>query len=766
MSGLCAPGATSEGSCAAARSFKARKAPGGRTRTRGRSPWRDTAAGWKDILWRAWGEVSEQNLFLIAGGVTYAVLLALFPGLAALVSLYGLVFDSGQIERQVAALSGVLPAETQELLSQQLHSLVQASSGALGFAAMTALLLALWSASRGMSGMITAINIAYEEKERRGFVKLNLMAGLTLGLLAGGIVAISLVAILPAVVHLLAVGPAAKWLLLLAQWPLLIVLVMLGLAVLYRFGPSRDKPQWRWVSPGAGAATLLWIAGSVGFTVYVANFNSYDKTYGSLGGVVILLTWLYLSSLTVLLGAAINAQAEKQTRRTPRRDRPGQWDGAMRGPPTRLAKAQDRESADGWQRGDGPPEFTASLGARRTASPYRRSGGGRVCIESGSLARLGGGEGGGAAARQPILRFPAGSRRRSMGAAPCEALIFSKSRSICPGSAGTGRGGGVAGAAAPRRIQPRDAHSAGGQPGHRCHLRLAGGAVLARTYGAGSPAGAPAGPRRGAQHAGDCRGCPCRDTPVGEREGPAAEAGSPPSRDKFGGPRGAPRARFGATRVTPLCGGCRKGSRLLPPRGECCRHDRLLCHFRQLEVGLLFLLERLGQKIGHLLFTERSGQRHVGIAGGNFVVLDALHAGDDDEIGDRTFSSCSSLSCRASSTNRASPRKSCGLAARSALPSPARRAQSAPESARCASKCHRAALRRSPCARLSACSATPASRHCRRPSVPPSAIRGLPISCMFSLGAGRRALARLGTGCWIVERGQTGSVPTGQSHNW
>ena len=216
--------------------------------------------GWKDILWRAWGEVSEQNLFLIAGGVTYAILLALFPGLAALVSLYGLVFDAGQIERQVAALSGVLPAQTQELLSQQLHSLVQASSGALGFAAIAGLLLALWSASRGMSGLITAINIAYEEKERRGFLKLNLIAlGLTLGLLAGGIVAIALVAVLPAAVQLLAVGPATKWLLLLVQWPLLIVLVMLGLAVLYRFGPDRDKPQWRWVSPGAGAATILWI---------------------------------------------------------------------------------------------------------------------------------------------------------------------------------------------------------------------------------------------------------------------------------------------------------------------------------------------------------------------------------------------------------------------------------------------------------------------------------------------------------------------------
>ena len=291
--------------------------------------------GWKDILWRAWGEVSEQNLFLIAGGVTYAVLLALFPGLAALVSLYGLVFDTGQIERQVAALSEVLPAQTQELLSQQLHSLVQASNGALGFAAVVGLLLALWSASRGMSGMITAVNIAYEEKERRGFLKLNLIAlGLTLGLLVGGIIAITLVAILPAAVQLVAVGAATKWLLLLVQWPLLIVLVMLGLAVLYRFGPDRDKPQWRWVSPGAAAATLLWIVASVGFTVYVANFNSYDKTYGSLGGVVILLTWLYLSALMVLLGAAINAQAEKQTRKD-----------STEGPPRPMGR-RDAKAAD------------------------------------------------------------------------------------------------------------------------------------------------------------------------------------------------------------------------------------------------------------------------------------------------------------------------------------------------------------------------------------------------------------------------------------
>ena len=291
--------------------------------------------GWKDILWRAWGEVSEANLFLIAGGVTYAILLALFPGLAALVSLYGLVSDASQIEKHLGALSGVLPAQTLELLSDQLHKLVETSSSALSVGATVGLLLALWSASRGMSGMITALNIAYEEKERRGFFKLNFIAlGLTIGLMAGGIVVIALVAVLPAAVQFLDLGTATKWLLLLVQWPLLIVLVMLGLAVLYRYAPDRDKAQWRWVSPGAIAATILWVVASIGFTVYVTNFNSYDKTYGSLGGVIILLTWLYLSVLMVLFGAVINAQSEKQTRKD-----------STEGPPRAMGQ-RDAQAAD------------------------------------------------------------------------------------------------------------------------------------------------------------------------------------------------------------------------------------------------------------------------------------------------------------------------------------------------------------------------------------------------------------------------------------
>jgi membrane protein len=274
------------------------------------------AKGWMDVLWRAWGEVSDQNLFLIAGGVTYALLLALFPALAALVSLYGLAFDASQIEQQVGALSGVLPAQTQELLTLQLHQLVAASGGALGIGAVFGLVLALWSASRGMSGIITAVNIAYEEKERRGFFKLNMIAlGFTLGAMAGGGVVIALVAVLPVALQVLPLGPATKWVLFLVEWPVLIVLMMLGLAVLYRYAPDRDKPQWRWVSPGAVAAAILWVVASIGFTVYVANFSSYDKTYGSLGGVVVLLTWLYLSALVVLFGAVINAQSEKQVRK-------------------------------------------------------------------------------------------------------------------------------------------------------------------------------------------------------------------------------------------------------------------------------------------------------------------------------------------------------------------------------------------------------------------------------------------------------------------
>jgi membrane protein len=292
-----------------------RHAPGVRGRT-ATQPQDIPPRGWKDVLVRTWRSISENNIFLVSGGVTYAGLLALFPGLAALVSIYGLLMDPAQIEKQVDALSGVLPQETRQMLSGELHQLISASNGKLGVAAVVGLLLAIWSASRGMSGMITAMDIAYEQPERRGFVRFNLTALLlTAAMMVGGLVAIALVAGLPAAVQLLGVGGTLKWLLLLLEWPLLMVFVMVSLAMLYRYAPDRDEPQWRWVSPGAIVATILWVAGSIAFTVYVTNFGSYDKTYGSLGGAVVMLTWLYLSSFVMLLGAVINAQSERQTER-------------------------------------------------------------------------------------------------------------------------------------------------------------------------------------------------------------------------------------------------------------------------------------------------------------------------------------------------------------------------------------------------------------------------------------------------------------------
>jgi len=279
--------------------------------------------GWKDILVRSKNELSDNNIFLASGGVTYAVLLALFPGLAALVSIYGLVLDPRQIEAQVNSLTGVLPEQSRQMLSQQLHQLVSSSHGTLGVSAVIGLLLALWSASRGMSGLMSALDIAYEESETRGFLKFNFVAVLlTLGLMAAGIVAIVLVAGLPAVMQVLGSDGRLKWLLLIVQWPVLMILMIVGLAVVYRYAPDRHAPQWRWISPGAILATVLWLVASVAFTVYVANFSSYNRTYGSLGGAVLLLTWLYITSFTVLLGAVVNAQAEQQTERDTTTGRP------------------------------------------------------------------------------------------------------------------------------------------------------------------------------------------------------------------------------------------------------------------------------------------------------------------------------------------------------------------------------------------------------------------------------------------------------------
>ncbi len=279
--------------------------------------------GWKDILKRAYAESGKKNLSLVAGGVTYYVLLALFPGLAALVSIYGLVADPSQVEKEVGAMSGLLPGSSRDLISSELHQLVSASGGALSIGVVVGLLLSIWSASRGMSGMITALDIAYGQEERRSWFRFNLVAiVLTLGLIIGGLVSIALIAGLPAVLSGIGVSGTAKWVAYIVEWPLLIVFVMTLLAVLYRYAPDRDEAKWRWISPGAVIATLLWVVASILFTVYVAHFSDYNKTYGSLGAIIALLTWLWLSAYVVLLGAEINAESERQTRHDTTKGRP------------------------------------------------------------------------------------------------------------------------------------------------------------------------------------------------------------------------------------------------------------------------------------------------------------------------------------------------------------------------------------------------------------------------------------------------------------
>jgi membrane protein len=280
-----------------------------------RTPKDIPARGWKDILWRVKEQIAQDRLSIIAAGVAFYGLLAVFPGLIALVGLYGLAFDPQQVEQQVSALSGILPAQAADILLGQLHDLTTTDSTALSIGAIGGLLLALWSASAGMRTLMEALNIAYGEEEKRGFLRFYGTALLlTLAAILGTVIALALVIALPIVLKFLGLSSALSWVISIAAWPILVGMMLLGLAIVYRYGPSREEPRWRWVSWGAVTATLLWIAGSVLFSIYVTRFGNYNETYGSVGAIVILLMWFLLSSYAVLIGAELNAEMERQTR--------------------------------------------------------------------------------------------------------------------------------------------------------------------------------------------------------------------------------------------------------------------------------------------------------------------------------------------------------------------------------------------------------------------------------------------------------------------
>ncbi|QFU16932.1 YihY/virulence factor BrkB family protein [Microvirga thermotolerans] len=270
--------------------------------------------GWKDILWRTYEEFSDDRLMSVAAGVTYYALLAIFPAIAALVSIYGLFADPATIQDHLNALSGVLPGGAVEIVGEQVKRIASQGGGTLGLSFIIGLAISLWSANAGMKAVFDALNIVYDEEEKRSFIQLNLQSlTFTLAAIAFVLIALAGIVVLPIVLDFVGLGSGTEWLLSLARWPVLLAVVVAGLAVLYRYGPSRDQAEWKWVTPGGIVAAVLWLVGSMLFSWYVSNFGSYNETYGSLGAVIGFMTWIWLSSIIVLLGAEINAEMEHQT---------------------------------------------------------------------------------------------------------------------------------------------------------------------------------------------------------------------------------------------------------------------------------------------------------------------------------------------------------------------------------------------------------------------------------------------------------------------
>ena len=261
------------------------------------------------IMWSVLDRLGRDNVTMVAAGVAFYALLALFPALAAMVSLYGLFGDPMELSRQIAPFSDLLPREALTLINDGLQSFVSKKASQFNIALVTGIVLALWSARAGMASVMTGLNIAYEETEKRSLIMQNATAlGMTL---AGVVIAIAIVfaiGIIPAALALLRLPPEVATLIALVRWPFLAVVILLGFAVLYRFAPCRANAHWQWITWGSATATILWLVGSALFSYYVGHFGSYDATYGSLGAVVVLLLWFWVAALVFLLGAEVDAE--------------------------------------------------------------------------------------------------------------------------------------------------------------------------------------------------------------------------------------------------------------------------------------------------------------------------------------------------------------------------------------------------------------------------------------------------------------------------
>lgn len=259
-------------------------------------------------------EVSDNDLMTQAAAMTFYTLLSIFPGLAMLVSLFGLFADPASIMQQVDNLAFVMPGGGQDLLREELKTLTSAGASGLGWAFIIGLLTSLWTSNQAMKAMFNALNQVHEVKEKRSFIKLTALTLLcTFGMIVLMIVALGAVVVVPAVLAFVGLGSIFDQLLVLARWPLLLIGIAGLLAVVFRFGPCRTKVVWRWISWGSGLASVLWLLVSLGFSYYVSNFGNYNATYGSLGAVVGFMTWIWISSTVILVGAQLDAELVKTT---------------------------------------------------------------------------------------------------------------------------------------------------------------------------------------------------------------------------------------------------------------------------------------------------------------------------------------------------------------------------------------------------------------------------------------------------------------------
>lgn len=269
---------------------------------------------WRDVLVRTWKEAGDDNVGLLAAGVAFYAFLAFVPMLAATVLVYGLAAEPETVAEHIRQLFGVLPEDAAALIGDQLRSMTESPAAAKGWSLVVAIALAIYGASKGSGAIVTALNIAYEVKESRGFVKSTILSlAMTIGALVVLVIAAAGISVMGYVEAFFPGFPAwAHKALQILFWAVAVVAVGFGLAAVYRYAPNRPDAPWVWISPGSASATLLWLVASLGFGFYVSQFGNYNATYGSLGGVVVFLTWLYLSAYIVLIGGELNSELERQ----------------------------------------------------------------------------------------------------------------------------------------------------------------------------------------------------------------------------------------------------------------------------------------------------------------------------------------------------------------------------------------------------------------------------------------------------------------------